>query len=160
MDAREEQHNKMIELVKYVRANVERGACKCGKCVDAPADPEKHQPTGHTVDMIFFEVSAKPTASAEKLRELVKAVPVGEFCNVDLFDGEEHNYMELGGWLGDQGTALMLMGLGTSLGLWSLLSPVTMLHLKSDDPLTKQMAGAGMISVQAKKETGDAAVSG
>lgn len=152
IDSRENLRDNMQKLVEYVHEHTERGACKCGKCIDASENPEQHQPTGHTVDMIFFEVSAKPTASAETLRLLVKAVPVGEFCNVDLFDGAEHGYMELGGWIGDQGTALMLMGLGTSLGLWNLLSPVTMLGLKSNDPLTQKIAGMGMVSIQADKK--------
>jgi len=101
-DAREMMWDRMTDLVRYVRENTDVGVCKCGKCVDAPEHPEQHQPTGHTVDMIFFEVSAKPTADAKKLRELVEACPIGEFTNVNLFDGAEHGYMELGGWLGSR----------------------------------------------------------
>lgn len=140
----------MEQLREYVMVQAVRGACQCGKCADAPANPEQKQPVGHTADMIFFKVAAQPTAKADELKRLVQASQQGSFCNVDLFDGKEHNYLELGGWIGDQGLALMLMGLGTVLGLWRLLSPVTMLNFKSDDPMTMQMAGMGFLAVQVK----------
>ena len=71
----------------------------------------------------------------------------GEFCSVDVFDGQEHGYMELGGWIGDQGLAMMLMGLGAVLGLWRLTTP-KMLGLPND--LVMLMAGAGMITIQSR----------
>ena len=76
----------------------------------------------------------------------------GSHCDVDLFDGAEHGYMELGGWLGDQGLALTLMGLGSLLGLWRLLTPMEILWLKRDDPMCEMMAGAGMVTVKAMKK--------
>jgi hypothetical protein len=141
----------MDNLRQYVSENAYCGACMCGRCIDAPENPEQHQPEGHTVDMIFFKVAANPKADKEVLRELVQKNPKGSHCDIDLFDGKEHSYMEIGGWIGDQGLALMLMGLGSILGLWELMTPVTMLRLKSDDPLTKQMAEMGMVSIQADK---------
>lgn len=141
----------MKKLVDYVMEYAERGACQCGKCIDAPEKPDEHQPAGHTADMIFFKVAVKPGADAETLKNLVKENVDGEFENVDMFDGGEHGYMEVGGWIGDQGTALTLMGMGTVLGLWKLLTPVTMLKMKSDDPMCRQMAGMGMVAVQASK---------
>jgi hypothetical protein len=122
----------------------------CGRCIDAPENPEQHQPEGHTADMIFFKVAAGTKADKDALRMLVEANTKGE-CDIDLFDGKEHNYMEIGGWIGDQGLALMLMGLGTILGLWKLMTPVTMLKFKPDDPLTKQMAEMGFVAIQAVK---------
>jgi len=136
----------MTTLRQYVANHTERGACQCGKCFDAPEKPEEQQPTGHTADMVFFKVSAK-AADAETLKELVRSHK-GEFCSVDLFDGKEHNYIELGRWIGDQGTALQLMGLGSLLGLWKLLTPKTMLGPMCDEVLAQQMAGAGMVAVQ------------
>ena len=47
----------------------------------------------------------------------------GEFGDCDPMDGGEHNYMELGGWIGDQGIAMQYMGLGVLLGVFNLLSP-------------------------------------
>lgn len=141
----------MQELINYVCANAERGECCCGKCVDAVPEPEKKQPQGHTADMIFFKVSAKPTADAAKLKELVQKNVNGSYANVDLFDGKEHGYMELGGWIGDQGLALTLMGLGTVLGLWKLMTPRIMLGDTLPEGMIKQMAGAGMVTVVAEK---------
>jgi hypothetical protein len=136
----------MKELIDYVTNYAIRGDCTCGKCLDAPSNPK--QPTEHAVDMIFFKVAAINGANADKLKELIAVNKKGEFCDIDLFDGNEHNYMEIGGWIGDQGIALMLMGLGTILGLWDLLTPVTILKMNSNDPVCQQMAGMGMIVIQ------------
>ena len=141
----------MQNLRDYVMENSIRGACMCGKCIDAPKNPEQLQPEGHTAEMIFFKVAAGPKADKDTLKMLVESNTKGECGDMDLFDGKEHNYMEIGGWIGDQGLALMLMGLGTILGLWKLLTPVTMLHFKPDDPMTVQMAGMGLLHIQAVK---------
>ena len=141
---------KMDELRKYVESHVVRGDCQCGKCIDAKANPK--QPPGHTANMVFFHVATGNRPEAAKLRELVEGSVAGEYGNVDLFDGAEHNYLELGGWIGDQGMALMLMGLGSLLGLWQLMTPITMLKLPENDPLCQQMAGMGMVVIQAKKK--------
>jgi hypothetical protein len=141
----------MKELIEYVMKYAVRGACQCGKCIDAPENPEQHQPGGHTADLIFFKVSVKDGASSEELAKLVRANVKGSFGDVDLFDGEEHNYMELGGWIGDQGLAMMLMGLGTTLGMWTLMTPRTMLPAGTPDDLVQMMAGQGMIAVKVEQ---------
>lgn len=143
--------SKMQELQEYVEKYAVRGECCCGKCIDAVEKPEDKQPAGHTADMVFFKVAAAEGADAVKLKELVTASVGGSHCDVDLFDGNEHGYMELGGWMGDQGAALMLMGLGTVLGLWELMTPVTILKLAASDPLAQKMAGAGYVTVKAKQ---------
>lgn len=134
----------MNDLVEYVRNHAIRGTCRCGKCADNPG--EDSQPAGHTADVVFFQV-ANDGGTAEELRALVAGVKDGEFCSVDVFDGQEHGYMELGGWIGDQGLAMMLMGLGAVLGLWRLMTP-KMLGLPND--LVMQMAGSGMITIQSR----------
>jgi hypothetical protein len=149
-----ESETKMItEIHQFLEKHVVRGACTCGKCCDAPPDAKALQPSGHTVDMVFFKVAAKDNPDADKLRELIAANRHGEFCDLDLFDGKEHGYMEIGGWIGDQGAAIQLMGLGVVLGLWRLLSP-KMLGLPDD--LALQMAGSGYLSImhdtEAKKK--------
>lgn len=133
-------------LAKYVRNHAVRGTCKCGKCIDHPGTDS--QPSGHTVDLVFFKV-ANDGGDAEQLRSLVVAAKQGEFCNVDLFDGKKHGYMELGGWLGDQGLAMMLMGLGSILGLWRLVTPKM---LGMPDDMAMQAAGAGLLSTLPIKE--------
>lgn len=119
----------MLKLQQYVAQYTERGACQCGRCFDAPANPEQHQPTGpHTVDMTYFKISAKPGADAATLKALVQENKRGEFADVDLFDGKPHDFIETGAWIGDQGMALMLMGLGVALGIWQQEPPF---HIKA-----------------------------
>jgi len=134
----------MPSLAEYVQKVAERGSCECGQCIDAPPDPK--QPAGHTADVHFFKVRANEDADAETLRSLVTN-HIGEFNRVDLFDGTEHGYMELGGWIGDQGLALTLMGLGKVLGLWDLMTPRSMGI--TDEGLAASMAGGGMVTVKA-----------
>src|ERR1035438_6545721 len=136
-----------MTIQEYVTNHTERGECKCGKCADVGTKPD---PIGHTADIVFFKVKAVNSPSIEEFKRLTEDAK-GEFCAVNPFDGKEHSYLELGGWIGDQGLAMQYMGLGTLLGLFQLLTPITMLGLAADDPLTQKMAGAGMISVQAAK---------
>ena len=96
------------------------------------------------VDMVFFKVSAKNNPEETKLRQLIEDNIKGEVVDLDPWDGKEHSYLEVGGWIGDQGLALTLMGLGSILGLWKLMTP-KMLPLP--DELVMQMAGKGMISI-------------
>lgn len=110
-----------MSLAEYVIQNAVRGDCQCGQCVDAPPAGMSQQPTGHTADLTFFKVAAKPEAKAEALLALVKAE------QPKYLDGKEHSYIEIGADLGDQGVALMLIGLGGVLGLWKVLSPETLL---------------------------------
>lgn len=140
----------MNPLIDYITRHTVRGACTCGRCADAVANPGQHQPAGHTADLIFFKVSAKDNPDTEKLRELIKAQK-GEFNDCNLFDGRDHSYIEIGGWIGDQGLALMLMGLGSVLGLWKLLTPRTVLGAACTDELAQSMAGAGYVTIQVEK---------
>ena len=136
----------MTNLNDYVLAHSRRGACQCGRCADAVANPSKCQPGGHTADMMFFKV-ANEGADAATLRQLVQEEKEA-FSPVNMFDGKEHNYLEVGGFVGDHGIALQLMGLGHLLGLWKLLTPTTILGIPSSSPLAMQMAVGGMVAVQ------------
>lgn len=131
----------MKNLVDYVIHNTERGECHCGKCVDVGSAPD---PQGHTVDMVFFKVAKKNGATPEDFRKAT-AEHRGEFAEVDPFDGKEHSYLELGGWIGDQGLAMQYMALGVSLGVFKLLSPA-MLGMTGNEAL--QLAGMGLLSIQ------------
>ncbi|WP_395000829.1 hypothetical protein [Acinetobacter sp.] len=140
----------MRKLIDYVVDHTIRGECTCGRCADAASNLETKQPTGHTADLYFFKVAKKKgpdgdEPDAEKLRVLIKENKHGSYGDVDPFDGGEHNYIELGGWIGDQGLAMLLMGLGALLGLWQVMQPNLMPGIP--DELKKQMAGAGMISI-------------
>jgi hypothetical protein len=136
-----------MTLQEYVAENVIRGECQCGKCCDTGSRPD---PIGHTADLMMFKVAAKPEANAETLKKLA-AEHHGDFGECNVFDGKEHSYIELGGWIGDQGLALMFMGLGHLLGLFDLLTPRTMLPKGAvPDEMMMQMAGAGYVTIKAK----------
>jgi len=130
----------MSALSDYVLTFTERGACCCGKCFDAPQNPEQKQPNGHTVNLTFFEVSAKG-GNKEDFLSLVRAE------HPEWLDGKEHSYINVGGEMGDQGLALMTIGLGHILGAWKALSPDTLIPSLPID-VKKQMAGAGMVNLQ------------
>lgn len=135
----------MNELRQYIMKYAERGACTCGRCAESiavdsksgeisvkltdPVEAAKHQPTGHTADVGFFKVKAVDGASADELKRLVQENKKGDFGDVDVFDGVPHDFMELGGWIGDQGLALMLIGLGGVLGLWNVFTAGGMVAL-------------------------------
>lgn len=134
----------MTTLVEYVLEVAIRGECTCGRCCDSGPEPENEQPTGHTADVYFFQVSAKAEADGDTLRHLI-GEHKGVHNECDPLDRHEHSYIELGGWIGDQGLALMLMGLGTVLGLWRMLTPKILPGL--DKELMDTMAGRGMVSI-------------
>lgn len=134
----------MSALVKLVIESTDRGECKCGRCCDVGTKPD---PTGHTVNMVFFVVSKRGEVKLEDFLRLTTEHK-GEFGPCNPLDGAEHSYLELGGWIGDQGLALQYMALGVLLGVFKLLSPITVLGLKSDNPLVSQLAGSGFLSIR------------
>ena len=137
------ERRSMMTLVEYVQDHTQRGACTCGRCFDSPANPEDYQPEGHTADVMFFKVAMANDPDAETFKSLVdKQFP-------HWLNGEEHTYIEMGGDIGDQGTALVLMGLGSLLGTWQLLTPKIIAPFLPDE-LQMQMAGQGMVTIKAE----------
>ena len=134
-------------LIEYINEHTTRGPCTCGRCIDAPHNPREQQPIGHTSDVVFFKVSLKNKPDLLVFKKLIKNHN-SEFCDIDLFDHKEHNYLEIGAWVGDQGVALTLMGMGELLGVWKLLTPVS---LGMSGEFAEKMAGAGMISIRSPK---------
>lgn len=135
-----------MTLADYVTGHTVRGECQCGRCADRGTAPE---PVGHTVDMVFFKVAPTHAPDAATFRQLT-AAHRGEWADENPLDGAEHNYLALGAWIGDQGLALQYMALGTALGVFTLLTPVTMLPAAMlTETLVRQMAGAGYVAVQA-----------
>ncbi|GAG96887.1 unnamed protein product [marine sediment metagenome] len=134
-----------MDLADYVTKHIERGPCQCGECTDAVKNPESKQPKGHTADLIFFKVRKTNNPDAEEFRKLVEE----EFPH--WLDGKCHSYLETGGDIGDQGLALMAMGLGELLGIWELLTPNSMVPFLDKD-MRMKIAGAGYISLKAKLE--------
>lgn len=135
-----------MTIQDFVIANTERGECKCGKCIDVGSKPD---PVGHTVDMVFFKVTKHGEPTKEEFIQLTKECR-SDYVTVDPFDHQEHSYLTLGAWIGDQGLAMQYMALGVLLGLFNLLSPKTMLGLEGEQALN--MAGAGLLSIQAKRQ--------
>lgn len=139
-----------MTLGQFVQENAIRGACQCGECVDAPENPAEHQPSGHTVNLTFFEVAAKdPTKGPEMLTIVQDEFP-------EWLDGSDHSYLQVGGDLGDQGLGLMCIGLGDVLGIWKAFSPDIMFKDFGLDTETKmKMAGNGFVSLCYRKERHD-----
>ena len=141
----DQEKTPIQQLASYVIKHAVRGTCRCGKCSDHSGVDSQTQ--GHTADTVFFLVS-NDGGTAEELRALVEKATSGEFGNdVSVFDGNEHGYLELGAWIGDQGLSLMLMGLGDVLGLWHLLTPKNVLDLEGDQAM--KIAGMGMVTIKA-----------
>lgn len=140
----------MNALHDFIRDHAVWGPCCCGRCIDAPANPNNCQPTGHTADLVFFKVAAKPGTDAAELVRLVSEHKKGIYGDAEIFDGVEHNYLELGSWIGDQGIALRLMGLGAVLGIWKLLTPRIVFGNLITEELVQNMARQGWVSIQAE----------
>lgn len=132
-----------MNLYQYVTTHAQRGACQCGQCIDRGPDVQLQ---GHTVDLVFFEVSNNG-ADADTLRKLISEHR-WEYADCNPLDGKEHSYIELGAWIGDQGVAMMFMGLCAILGLAKLLTPRTVLGGLVDDAMALQMAGQGLVVIK------------
>lgn len=150
-----------MNLHEYVRNHTERSSCRCGscgKCIDAPPGPERTVEIGkmlanHTVNMYFFDVSSRNNPTPEEFVALTQSHQ-GEFADVNPLDGKEHSYIELGGWIGDQGLAIQYMALGQLLGLWQTMTPAAILDVNDPEQksLADQMAGMGMVSILPRPE--------
>lgn len=90
----------MTSLVDYVLQHSDRGPCMCGRCCDAPLEPHApgNQPAGDVAHLVMLNVAARRSPDPVTLSELVRRHK-GEFCQCDLFDGKEHSYLEVGGWI-------------------------------------------------------------
>ena len=108
--------------------------------------PEDEAPTDRCADVVFFKVLLQWQPDPEILRRLILENPNGAFCEMNLLEGSEYSYIQVGGWIGDQGLALRLIGMGKLLGLWDLMTPKMILGPESND-LIQQMAGLGYISI-------------
>jgi len=143
----------MSDLSRFVADHTARNACRCGKCGD-PGDPNVFL-LPHTVNMYFFDVCSVNNPLKEEFLELI-AKHSGDFNDMNPLEGE-HSYIEVGGWIGDQGIGLQFMALGKLLGLWEIMQPGMILNI--NDPrqkqLADQMAGMGMVSIiQSSQKSG------
>jgi hypothetical protein len=127
------------KAIEYVMKHATRGACQCGKCI--VSNGTEQAPEGKTINLTFFEVG-QCGGNREEFEALFReAFP-------EWFDGEEHNYINEGAEVGDQGLCMMAFGLGHLLGVWKCLCPETMMPFLPE-ALKQQMAGSGMVAIQA-----------
>ena len=97
--------------------------------------------TPGAVNTEFLQVLTDTSkVSALNLCELMASAIHGEYADCDPMDGLEHGYIELGAWLGSQELALRFMAMGSTLGLWALLTP-TLLMPQAPKEMREMMAG-------------------
>lgn len=106
-----------------------------------PATPDSK----NAVDLSLVKVDVRPDVDRDLFLSLIKDHK-GHHCEVDPFDGKEHSYIELGGWLGDQGAALCFMAIATKLGLVKLLTP-EIVAPQLPQELRSMLAGSGFITI-------------
>lgn len=143
----------MSNLVQYVKDHTLRSACTCGKCVDA-GDPNVYL-LPHTINMYFFDVCAVNNPIKEEFLALI-AKHEGAFNEMNPLEGE-HSYIEVGGWIGDQGLGMQFMALGKLLDLWNVMHPGLILdvNIAEQKQLADMMAGRGMVSIVQKPQESD-----
>lgn len=113
---------------------------------------EKHaeqieKPETGSINMEFFHVRIINKPDVKTFVTLTNQHR-GEFGASNPLDGTEQNYIKLGGWVGDQGLAMLYMAIGIHLQLFKLLSPTSMMPQLPEET-RKAMAGQGMVAVQA-----------
>jgi hypothetical protein len=96
--------------------------------------------------MHFFKVKMVKNPTVDEFMNFI-AGHIGEFNEANVFDKQEHGYIELGGWIGDQGIALRFMALGNYLKLWELYTPEVMLPMMPAEFLD-ELAGRGAITIK------------
>jgi len=140
------------DLAKYVVKHCIRGGCIYGECTDIRA--KKFQPDGHAVDVQFFKVALRSSNLTGTDKEIIKNDFIrlikghkGIYRDIDILDGEEHDFIDIGAWIGDQGIALTLMGMGELLGIWDVITPNRLVPDYSEE--TRDMlAKAGYILIR------------
>lgn len=104
-----------------------------------PADSEQ----GISVHFFRVDQTEASTLTGEELADLIRAAEKGEFMDepVDRL-AQGPSYIELGGWIGSQQIALQLLGLGTILKIWQVITPKT---LSIEGKQADDMAGNGFV---------------
>lgn len=106
-----------------------------------------------SVSVYFFNVRkrADSTLTAEELVTALSKAEHGYYAEIPLERlVQGPSYIELGAWIGDQGNAMALMGLGEILGLWKVITPAT-LHMPVESHA--QLAGSGFVMLAVPKDS-------
>jgi hypothetical protein len=105
---------------------------------EAPADLQ-------LVNLHFITVGVDRTKAKDRREELIQLL--NEYPQPERLAGGP-SYIEVGGVLGDQGTALRLFALGKVLGLWEVITPG---KLGIEGPEGDQLAGMGLVMISGYK---------
>ena len=96
------------------------------------------------IDVHYFGVVVLNSPNVQDFVSLTKEHP-SEVVKIDFSDERSYTYIEIGGWLDDQGMALRFMALGQALGVFDLTTPTTM---GCPEPMRDEMAGIGYVMVE------------
>lgn len=97
------------------------------------------------VDLHFITVGVDQTKAEARREDLVRLL--NGYPQPERLAGGP-SYIEVGGVLGDQGTALRLFALGEVLGLWQVITPS---KLGVTGPEGNQLAGMGLVMISGYK---------
>jgi hypothetical protein len=94
------------------------------------------------VDLIFFKAGfdkSKAVSHAEELRGIIS-----DTKEVDQWVAGP-SYIHVGGWMGDQRDALLLIALGHVAGIWKATTPLSLGRASFDAEKARELAGAGFV---------------
>lgn len=103
------------------------------------------------VDVWFIKVGVKKAAAEAKRAELVALLD--EWPTKHPLSGGL-SYITIGGELGSQDLALMLLAVGKVLGFWKIMSPA-IVGMKPGDPTADEMAGMGFVMASGYRPEGE-----
>jgi|GEM_PF-1599539 hypothetical protein len=104
-------------------------------------------------DMVFVDVVVDKEKAAKHKDEFLKIIR--DYPEPERLKGGP-SYIELAGTIGiEQETAFRMMALGRTLGLWSVITPGTLMRHASDE-VKRELAGNGMIMISGFRELGKA----
>ena len=110
------------------------------------AMPHESTATGlDLVDVHFIKIGVDKEKAESRKDELISALDKANFVD-RLRLGP--SYIEVGVYLGDQGAALQLFGLGKVLGLWEIITPES---IGMDGEDADKLAGFGMVLIDGYK---------
>jgi len=98
------------------------------------------------VDVHFMTIGVDKAKAEQHRKELISILK--DYPDPDRLAGGP-SYIELGGVIGDQGSALRLFALGQVLELWTVITPKT-LGIVGEE--AQKLAGMGMIMISGFKE--------
>lgn len=154
----------MVELAEYIVEYCIKGSweCTCGKCIDIDSD-DNVQNSGRkygtkTADVQLFKVTFRNLCDISKIEKdiikenFIQLIKCHEGVNkdIDILDGREHGFIEIGKWIGDRNMALMLMGMGELLDMWEVITPNRVASEFSEET-RKMLVDAGCILIKYKE---------